>query len=738
MARLSRRGFLKGTSAVAAAPAAAQTVTQRRWATFSPSSQLEKISDNLYRLEDTCNIYLIRDGSRAVIIDFGSGKILDYLPQLGVTRVDWILHTHHHRDQCQGDQLAVERKIPIAAPAHERHMFADAENFWRNRRVFHLYYVRNDFYTITQNIPVAAVLRDYDTFRWNGRDIYVLPTPGHTPGSITLLATVDGKKVAFSGDLMHSPGKVHTLYDMQYNYGGSEGVDMAVFSLSRLRERKPELLCPSHGAPLRDPDAGIGATINVLSEYYKFQTGGTLTEENQGYAVSPHFVAHHQTTSSFYAIVSNSGKAMFIDYGSASGVYFGNFERATPTVDRIRFVEHNIDALRQRFGMKSVDVAMPSHMHDDHMNGFPHLIRRHGARVWCYENMVDIFQNPRGHNLGCTLGEPFKVDRAFRHGEKFKWEEFDFEMTHSPGHTEYQMALFVTIDGKRVAFTGDAFFPNPNQAADGALRHNLIFRNHVESESHLKSIRNILDHEPELIAPGHGRPYPVNRKILLATEEKLRKQKDLFHQVVADREPEFGMDPSWVKILSLPDGRQGRRDGARRDPRAELPAGADEGRDRAGSAGRLDGDAGRAAGGSAAPRSWARGVSAAHQPGTAARPAARGNRRRRDGGWEVFGADHRGGGGVGLTEPARISGRGFSSRLGGSKDNPMASSVKAPSSWLSPGSPKITSATPTRLPYLKTAPPFLRTILDPLASRNSSFAVGLIPSFFKMRAGTTE
>ncbi len=546
--RVSRRGFLSAAAATPVARAAA--VPPRPRARFAPNSQLEKVSDNLYRLEDTCNVYLIRDGSRAVLIDFGSGKILDYLGQVGVTQVDWVLHTHHHRDQCQGDYLAVERKIPIAVPAHERHLFADAENFWRNRRVFHLYYVRNDFYTIAENIPVASLLHDYANFRWGNRDIYVLPTPGHTPGAVTLLATVDGRRAAFCGDLMHSPGKVHTLYDMQYNYGGSEGVDMAVFSLARLRERKPELLCPSHGPVLPDPDAGIGLSIDRLAEYYRFQTGGgQLTEYNQPYSVTPRLVAHHQTTSSFYAIVSKSGKAMFVDYGSASGVYFSNFLNATPTVDRIRFVEHNIDTLKAKFGLRSVDVAMPSHMHDDHMNGFPHLIRHHGTKVWCYENMVDIFERPRGHNLGCTLGEPFRVDRSFRHGEKFRWEEFEFEVTHSPGHTEYQMAMFVTIDGIRVAFTGDAFFPLPNATqSEGALRHNLIFRNHVESDSHLKSIRNIIDHEPNIIAPGHGKPYLVNRSDLLATEEKLRKQKDLFHQVVADREPEYGMDPSWVKI----------------------------------------------------------------------------------------------------------------------------------------------------------------------------------------------
>jgi glyoxylase-like metal-dependent hydrolase (beta-lactamase superfamily II) len=552
MSDTTRRRFLKSAPAAAAAPlAGAQTTASNarkpyRRGRFSPEGAPRKLSDNLFLFADTCNVYVVRDGMRCVLIDFGSGKILDHLAGLGITQVDWILHTHHHRDQCQGDHKAIQRNIQIAVPAHERHLFADAENFWRNRRVYHLYYVRNDFNTITENIPVARGLSDYSTFHWQKTEFFVLPTPGHTLGSITLLASIDGRKTAFSGDLMYAPGRIQNLYDTQVNYGGAEGIDLGIYSLARLREQKPALLCPSHGEPIQDPDAGMGETIRRLTDYYRFQTGNAPSEENRAYAVSPHLVCHFQTTSSFYAIISNSGKAMFIDYGSASSLHFGNFERATPTTDRIRFVEHSLDRLRSDFGMKQVDVAMPSHMHDDHMNGFPHLARHHKTRIWCYENMVDIFENPRGHNLGCILAEPFKVNRAFRHGEKFQWEEFEFEMTHSPGHTEYQMALFVTIDGNRVAFTGDAFFPNPLN--DGTLRHNLIFRNHVENDSHLKSIRNLIEHEPTLIAPGHGRAYPVDRAILTATEQKMRRQQQFFFDLLPEQETNFALDPSWVKI----------------------------------------------------------------------------------------------------------------------------------------------------------------------------------------------
>lgn len=551
----SRRSFVKTLGAAVAVPqvpatnAAAATATQpgQRRSVFAAGGEPKKLSENLFLLEDTCNVYVVRNGSRAVLIDFGSGKILDFLPGLGITQVDWILHTHHHRDQCQGDYKANQRAIPIAVPAHERHLFADAENFWRNRRIFHLYYMRNDFNTLTESIRVQEALRDYSVLRWGNRDIFVLPTPGHTLGSVSLLLEVDGKKVAFIGDLLHSPGKLVNLWDTQVNYGGAEGIDLGVYSLARLREQKPALVCPSHGDPLPDPDSGIQQSIERLSEYYRFQTGASPSVTFRGYAVSPHLIAHHLTTASFYAILSKNGKALFIDYGSASGVHFGNFERATGTTDRIRFVEHSIDDLKARFGMKSVDVTMPTHMHDDHLNGFPHLMRHYGTRVWCYENMQDILENPRGHNLGCTLGEPIKVSRTFRHGEHFKWEEYDFEITHSPGHTEYQMALFSTIDGARVAFTGDAFFPYADPAA-GVLRHNVIFRNHVESDSHLKSIHNLIDHEPNVIAPGHGKPFLANREELLATEAKFRRQEALWKDIVADPDVNFGLDPSWCSL----------------------------------------------------------------------------------------------------------------------------------------------------------------------------------------------
>lgn len=116
----------------------------------------------------------------------------------------------------------------------------------------------------------------------------------------------------------------------------------------------------------------------------------------------------------------------------------------------------------------------------------------------------------------------------------------------SPGHTNYQKAMFVTIDGTRVAFTGDAFFNNPENPQ--SMRHNLIYRNEVKTGDHRKSIRNILDFEPQMIAPGHGKPFHVDREMALRVDERAKKQDAFFRELIADPDTDMGADPSWVRI----------------------------------------------------------------------------------------------------------------------------------------------------------------------------------------------
>src|SRR5262249_25501208 len=98
-------------------------------------ADLVRLSPNLYWYRDTCNVYLLKRGERGLLVDFGSGGVLEHLAEAGVREVEWVLHTHHHRDQCQGDSLLAARGIPIAVAEREAALFAEADAFWRLKRI---------------------------------------------------------------------------------------------------------------------------------------------------------------------------------------------------------------------------------------------------------------------------------------------------------------------------------------------------------------------------------------------------------------------------------------------------------------------------------------------------------------------------------------------------------------------------------------------------------------------------
>ena len=103
------------------------------------SDKLTRLSEHLYRFTDCCNVYLITDGDAGLVIDAGSGAIVDHLGEVGVKNIEWILHTHHHRDQCWGTPRLCEQGAKVAVPEYERHLFDQAELFWQNRRTFDNY-----------------------------------------------------------------------------------------------------------------------------------------------------------------------------------------------------------------------------------------------------------------------------------------------------------------------------------------------------------------------------------------------------------------------------------------------------------------------------------------------------------------------------------------------------------------------------------------------------------------------
>ena len=84
----TRRQFLKQSgSAVLAAnmfPAGAESSPASPGTPFSTNHRPRQISPHLFWLEDTCNVYLVKDGNQGLLIDFGSGKMLELAGELDI------------------------------------------------------------------------------------------------------------------------------------------------------------------------------------------------------------------------------------------------------------------------------------------------------------------------------------------------------------------------------------------------------------------------------------------------------------------------------------------------------------------------------------------------------------------------------------------------------------------------------------------------------------------------------
>lgn len=466
---------------------------------------MEQISRNLFLFRDTCHVYIIRAGDMAVLVDFGDGAVLKELPAWGIQRVTDILITHHHRDQVQGLPPALRRGEPLLsgtciwAPHTEQDLFASVDQHWQIRSLLNNYDVRQDRYSLLEPLPLTGTLQDYQSIACGGRDWTVLPAPGHTPGSVALQAVVDDRSLIFTGDLLCGPGKVWSMAALQWSYQGMEGAAVMIPVLLDLCQREAELLLPSHGEVMDDPQAAIRPLVRRLRQLLDARQENLRMEEwlREPYEqITPHLLRNRTSVANSYVLISGSGKALIIDYGY--DFVTSNNNGSDPALHRPWL--YTLAALKQQFGVRQIDVVVPTHYHDDHVAGFNLLRQKEGTRVWAAQNFANILEHPNDYDLPCLWYDPIPVDRVLPLYLPVQWEEYTFELYPLVGHTRYAAAIAFTVDGTRVLATGD------QHKGSAGLDWNYVYQNRFSFEDYRSSADLYKSLFPDLILPGHWQP----------------------------------------------------------------------------------------------------------------------------------------------------------------------------------------------------------------------------------------
>ncbi len=518
-----------------------------RWLDSNPVvSALAEITPNLGVLPDTCNVYALRDGDRTHLIDFGSGAILDRLRDAELPVPTDVLVTHHHRDQVQGLGRAVAAGIEVWVPPVEEELIAGSDDHWQQRQLDNNYNTREDRFSLLGSVPISGCVTEYRPMRFGGCEFLPLPTPGHTVGSVSYVTAVDGRRVAFTGDLIYAPGKVWSLAATMWSYGEILGVASTLLSLRALRDLDLDLLLPSHGAPITDPAAAIDATVSELQRMLDFR--GSHIDlpdwlEMPYVSLTPHLL-HNRTAQSYgYVLKSQSGKALLFDYGYD---FTTGLPAGTDRAGRRPWL-YTIERLKREEGIERIDVAVPTHYHDDHVAGFNLLREVEGTRIWAPDNFSDVLQRPARYDLPCLWYEPIGLDRVMPIGGTVTWEEYEIAIHELRGHTAFAAAYSFEVDGTRVVVSGD-------QQDFGWGRHpfperlNYIYQNRVTLDDFVESAELYRRLDPELMVGGHWAPRWVAPDYLdmLATRGELFR--DLHRSLLPLEEVDLGLEGFAARI----------------------------------------------------------------------------------------------------------------------------------------------------------------------------------------------
>jgi glyoxylase-like metal-dependent hydrolase (beta-lactamase superfamily II) len=476
-----------------------------------------QVADDVFRFTDTVNVYLLRREREAILIDFGAGDVLDHLDAFGVDRVTDVLLTHHHRDVTQGLARARAAGIRIWAPSTERDLIAGVDEHWQARPLDNVYDLREDRFSLFESVPVDGVVRDYRTDRFGGFDVLAIPTPGHTPGSMSYLVETGGRRLAFTGDLIAGPGQVWSLAATQWTYTGIEGLGSTILSGLDLIDRAPERLLPAHGDPIDDVPAAVSllnARLQALIDLRSPDWQLAALRERPYLEITRHLLQNRASVSNSYALASESGAALLIDFGYD---FTTGLPDGTDRSSRKPWLA-TIPALKRQFGIDRVEVAIPTHYHDDHVAGFNLLREMEGTRVWAPGNMAPMLEAPHRFDLPCLWYDPIPVDRRLRLGRPYRWHEYEITVHELPGHTLFAAAIEFAVDGIRVVATGDQQDGRWVAGERGELL-NYQYRNGFRHGDFRRSAELYRRLAPDLLISGHWLPRPVTGAYLDALVE---------------------------------------------------------------------------------------------------------------------------------------------------------------------------------------------------------------------------
>jgi hydroxyacylglutathione hydrolase len=197
------------------------------------------------------NVFLLSDGCKNILIDTSPGnkweKLKKTLTSLNIRKIHYLILTHTHYDHAGNSaKLKSEYEAIIIVNKREAEYLENGKTSLVNGTVlFTRLIVKKLFPILAPKLnyepcqPDILVDQRFDLFDF-GFNAYILHTPGHSPGSQSVI--IDDE-IALAGDSMFGvfPGSIFPPF--------ADKEDQLITSWGKLLETNCHSFFPSHGTP---------------------------------------------------------------------------------------------------------------------------------------------------------------------------------------------------------------------------------------------------------------------------------------------------------------------------------------------------------------------------------------------------------------------------------------------------------------------------------------------------------
>jgi glyoxylase-like metal-dependent hydrolase (beta-lactamase superfamily II) len=168
-----------------------------------------------------------------------------------------------------------------------------------------------------------------------------------------------------------------------------------------------------------------------------------------------------------------------------------------------------LEGIHTGVGKKKVEQVVLTHSHSDHTALLPLIRERYNPAVFTFSPYLD------------------GVHHLLRHGQRLRMGDREFEVIHTPGHSDDSISLFNEDDG--VLFVGDT--PVIVRSEEGAYE-----------DCFIKAMEDICRRSVRKIYFGHGEMICEGAQSLLADSlRNIRATKRRLKQVILNQGGEVGV-----------------------------------------------------------------------------------------------------------------------------------------------------------------------------------------------------